>query len=551
MLTCIFGLPCTASLEQQVENGRRFIQGHYEERRVAFNEDFRNLTIAGHTKAIDDLLSDETRVRKVKMSTRNLQNHQQTILSAVIAKELIGYKTTPRKAGSIYKVKQSSAHFKHFEILRLTEDFSYHIASQFYQNQPINHQGLQKLIVGDYAKILTYSGSTRDLFANWFGEVLEAHATGIIAKQKPTPKRAMPVSNRVTADHYASATSTKSSATTKTKRFATNYHSDSDDNYVEQEIPKAKPIVYDPNLPLHSSTYDPSAVYNPYTGAAAYDPELYGERFYGVKHNAEMNEEEDIILAKLLSLETSQQTPAGRRTYRDEERSAFGDEEGTRQADQVYRERLLSSNSSETYNPNNLEYGDTKYPIKLTGFSDGSEGYELGVYVSPEDCAAQERLFAAIEQKRQDELRLKEIERAQKEDEIRRRQEKERLEELQRQEEEERLAAEQAIRPISNPNADLIKIGELLNTLDSAAKDIKETNAAEMSVTINQHTWTVSVENYAKFKEQFKGTYDSNLLIGPFYSSTTESRIKTKLATYRFEKAESDIIELTLTLKAK
>ena len=221
MLTCIFGLPCTASLEQQVENGRRFIQGHYEERRVAFNEDFRSLTIAGHTKAIDDLLSDETRVRKIKMSTRDLQNHQQTILSAVIAKELIGYKTTPRKAGSIYKVKQSSAHFKHFEILRLTEDFSYHIASQFYQNQPINHQRLQKLIVGDYAKILTYSGITRDLFAEWFGDVLEAHAAGIIAKQKPTPKRTMPVSKRVNqipkADHYASAASTKPPATAKTK----------------------------------------------------------------------------------------------------------------------------------------------------------------------------------------------------------------------------------------------------------------------------------------------------------------------------------------------
>ncbi len=56
MLTCIFGLPCMASLEQQVENGRRFIQGHHEERRTALINNFKDPAIADHTKAIDDLL---------------------------------------------------------------------------------------------------------------------------------------------------------------------------------------------------------------------------------------------------------------------------------------------------------------------------------------------------------------------------------------------------------------------------------------------------------------------------------------------------------------
>ena len=107
------------------------------------------------------------------------------------------------------------------------------------------------------------------------------------------------------------------------------------------------------------------------------------------------------------------------------------------------------------------------------------------------------------------------------------------------------------ITPISNPSTVSIKIGELLDTLDSAAKDTKETGAAEMSVTINEHTWTVSVENYAEFKERFKGTYNPELLIGPFNSTVTENKIKTRFSAYRFQKANGDIIELTLTLKRK
>ncbi len=183
MLTCIFGLPCMANLEQQIENGRRFIQGHHDERCAAFNDDFRDQTIVRHTNAIDTLLSDETRVHKVKMNPFDLRKHQKTILSAVMAKEFIGYTTQPQKARtSIYKKKQDSAHFKHFEILRLTEDLSYQFAAQITQEKAFNQYNLNRLIVGNYSQIFSYSGLTQAIFLDWFQEIFAMHNPGFIAK---------------------------------------------------------------------------------------------------------------------------------------------------------------------------------------------------------------------------------------------------------------------------------------------------------------------------------------------------------------------------------
>ena len=187
ILTLIFSLHnIAATLEQQVEHTRENIEFQHNRRRDMFNADVRNPDIAECSRSIDTILGNERNVREVKMSKHDLLKHQETILSAVMAKVFIDYTGVPQKRGiSIYDkrgMELDSARHRHFEILRLTEDLSDSFSAQVTKDLTFNRDILRRSIVGEYEQLFTYSGLNHDVFLGWFETIFYAHCPGFVAK---------------------------------------------------------------------------------------------------------------------------------------------------------------------------------------------------------------------------------------------------------------------------------------------------------------------------------------------------------------------------------
>ena len=98
ILTLSFSLHgIAATLEQQVEQTRENIEFQHNRRRDMFNADVQYSDIAECSRSIDTILGNERNVREVKMSKHDLLKHQETILSAVMAKVFIDYTGVPQK----------------------------------------------------------------------------------------------------------------------------------------------------------------------------------------------------------------------------------------------------------------------------------------------------------------------------------------------------------------------------------------------------------------------------------------------------------------------
>lgn len=187
ILTLSFSLHgIAATLEQQVEQTRENIEFQHNRRRDMFNADVQYSDIAECSRSIDTILGNERNVREVKMSKHDLLKHQETILSAVMAKVFIDYTGVPQKRGvSIYdkrEMRLDSARHRHFEILRLTEDLSDSFSAQVTKDLTFNRDMLRRSIVGEYEQIFKYSGLNHDVFLDWFETIFDTHCPGFVAK---------------------------------------------------------------------------------------------------------------------------------------------------------------------------------------------------------------------------------------------------------------------------------------------------------------------------------------------------------------------------------
>jgi hypothetical protein len=187
ILTLIFSLYGTAAtLEQQVEQTRQYIESQHNLRCDMFNNDIKSPHITQCSQDIDTILGNENNVRKMEMSKQDLQKHQETILSSVMAKIFIAYEGPRQKKGvSVYDKRETitdSALLRHFEILRLTEDLSISFSMHVTNDGIFDTDRLRRLIVGDYEHIFTYSGIGKKIFLNWFKTIFYTHNPGFIAK---------------------------------------------------------------------------------------------------------------------------------------------------------------------------------------------------------------------------------------------------------------------------------------------------------------------------------------------------------------------------------
>lgn len=152
-------------------------------------------TIRKHTESINDVLGDRSKVNQKRPACKI---EKEIILKAVMGTVIIHgqeYKL------ALPKFDESHGLYRHYEILRLTEELSHKLATQ-YQNK----SGIDRACLDDYEDLYAFSGLGRDIFDSWFYETIVAHKTGVDTRTKENSGRATPesISSRCASAEKAS-----------------------------------------------------------------------------------------------------------------------------------------------------------------------------------------------------------------------------------------------------------------------------------------------------------------------------------------------------------
>ncbi|MES2253237.1 MAG: hypothetical protein V4482_06110 [Pseudomonadota bacterium] len=181
-----------AAEKQRIEQTVGIIKTEHDLRCGEFN---RNIKVLQRTEKINDLLKNEGIVSRTQAET----DQKKTILQAVMAGQLIHFPELREQkfAASIYDKRATLGatdyRYKHFEILRLTEELSFKIAGL--TRGTGHYDGLT--ILGElndaYKDISTYSGvAIRDL-AGWFAQAYKDHEQGFQLSKDHSAKAALPL----------------------------------------------------------------------------------------------------------------------------------------------------------------------------------------------------------------------------------------------------------------------------------------------------------------------------------------------------------------------
>ncbi len=122
----------------------------------------RDATIIGCTVGINSVL--ET----AKVSDTRATDAQRKIVMQAIMGGVVVHQGDDRFRLKAHECKRTDKHYKHHEILRLTEEFAFDFA--------IN--GV--IQIADYDDLVTFSGLSIYTIRDWMDEVLERHAVGIV-----------------------------------------------------------------------------------------------------------------------------------------------------------------------------------------------------------------------------------------------------------------------------------------------------------------------------------------------------------------------------------
>ena len=146
-------------------------------------------TVTQHTKSITDILKDKSKVSEGRFAT---DAERKTILQSLMSSTLTSLFDSPEQYRKLSLTPQLPTLraidplFKHFEILRLTEQLSYTLAQQVTAR---GRDALEDILNDtlDQNTLTSYSGVTKDMFLMWFKEVFDAHKTGFLKPVKPSP----------------------------------------------------------------------------------------------------------------------------------------------------------------------------------------------------------------------------------------------------------------------------------------------------------------------------------------------------------------------------
>lgn len=121
-----------------------------------------------HTTEINQILSNE---KKVDHKRRASLVDKEIILKAVMGTVIIHGLT---KRLTIFEHDVKHVLYRHYEILRLTEELSYELVMQYKDKKKTDITCLD-----GYKNLYAYSGLEQKMLAAWFGEAMSAHQAGL------------------------------------------------------------------------------------------------------------------------------------------------------------------------------------------------------------------------------------------------------------------------------------------------------------------------------------------------------------------------------------
>ncbi|MDP4725324.1 MAG: hypothetical protein NWS47_03430 [Alphaproteobacteria bacterium] len=157
-------------------DGVKVIGDEYNARLGAFNADPLNVsTYEPHTVKINGILKEK---RNVDVNRHASYMEKETILKAVMASVVIhGEDSTYRLPA--HGLKESDSLYRHFEILRLTEELTGIYWAQFMSAGNIR--------IGELvdSNLYAYSGLNWDVYSDWFKDVINEHSSGLAISHSP------------------------------------------------------------------------------------------------------------------------------------------------------------------------------------------------------------------------------------------------------------------------------------------------------------------------------------------------------------------------------
>ncbi|MES2607172.1 MAG: hypothetical protein V4544_00335 [Pseudomonadota bacterium] len=137
----------------------------------------KNEALVEYTTTINTILIDQNRVSK-----RHAELNEKKIILQAVMGSIIVHDNYPEHLLADHDLLATNELYKHFEILRLTQEVSKYFSMRKHENAKYN---LKDDDYGDeYKNLYIYSGLTHDMLCDWFNEIYKAHTVGITTKNE-------------------------------------------------------------------------------------------------------------------------------------------------------------------------------------------------------------------------------------------------------------------------------------------------------------------------------------------------------------------------------
>lgn len=138
----------------------------------------KDIVLGKHTTTINTILNN-------KNISRRPARHEEkkTILQAVMG-TIIVHKDDSKYHLNDHELTETDEFYKHFEILRFTEEFAQTCLETMIRSGGYDYTILDKIDHSLYKDLYDYSGLSHDLMLDWFKEMYAAHIGGIMLRKE-------------------------------------------------------------------------------------------------------------------------------------------------------------------------------------------------------------------------------------------------------------------------------------------------------------------------------------------------------------------------------
>lgn len=178
------------------------IFGYHNQRCDVYNTPLNEVLVDGAIRGKSDIIEEKTHLintvlkdkERVDTKRHASTDEKKAILQSVMGTEILAHTYQDEKRQTLRLASElpvglaiNDPRFKHFEILRLTEEVSQKLVAHVreYGYESLYEVTLNRLIGNAYANLFAYSGLEEGVFFNWFKEVFESHKAGFLAYTKP------------------------------------------------------------------------------------------------------------------------------------------------------------------------------------------------------------------------------------------------------------------------------------------------------------------------------------------------------------------------------